>query len=76
MASSRRTASLVVGGIQCGVGGVATVFAYLIYASQQIRDAFAIASGEIYLYMFILLVFAAFSLISGLLFVQEEDSRS
>jgi len=74
MIKARRVASQLVGGIQCGLGGLASVFAYLVYASPLIRDVLAITSEEVYLYMFLFLVFGVFSILSGLLLVREEKS--
>lgn len=76
MAKTRKAVSRFVGEIQCVVGGSASVFAYLIYASQSIRDALAVTFEEVYLYMFLLLVFGMFSILSGLLFIRKEESRS
>jgi len=74
MIKVRRIASRLVGGIQCGLGGLASVFAFLIYASPLIREALAITYEEVYLYMFLFLVFGVFSILSGLLLVREEES--
>jgi len=76
MTKARRVALRIVGGLQCGLGGLASVFAYLVYASPLIRDALAIASEEVPLYMFLFLVFGMFSILSGFLLVHEEDSGS
>ena len=74
MIKVRRIASRLVGGIQCGLGGLASVFAFLIYASPLIREALAITYEEVYLYMFLFLVFGVFSILSGLLLLREEES--
>jgi len=74
MIKVRRMASRLVGGIQCGLGGLASVFAFLIYASPLIREALAITYEEVYLYMFLFLVFGVFSILSGLLLLREEES--
>lgn len=58
------------------LGGLAAAFAYFLYASQQLRDALFIASTEISLYMFISLVFSMLSIVSGLLLLRGENSRS
>ena len=76
MTKARRVALRIVGGLQCGLGGLASVFAYLVYASPLIRDALAIASEEVPLYMFLFLAFGMFSILSGFLLVDEEDSGS
>jgi hypothetical protein len=73
MRKLRRLVSLFVGGIQCGLGGLASVFAYFIYASSSIRDAFAITSEEIFLYMFLLLVFGVVSILSGIILIRKES---
>jgi len=72
MTKARRMVSQLVGGIQCLLGGLSSVFAYIVYASSSIRDDLAITSEEVYLYMFLFLVFGMFSILSGLLLVHEE----
>jgi len=74
MAKARKVVSRLVGGIQCGLGGLAWTLAYLVYASQPMRDALAITYEEIALYMFLLLVFGMFSILSGLILVREKES--
>ena len=76
MTKARSFVSWFVGGIQCGLGGLASVFAYLVYTNSSIQEALAIAFDEISLYMFLLLVFGILSILSGLLLVYEENSRS
>jgi len=76
MIKVRRAVSRFVGGVQCGLGGLASVFAYLIYASPSIRDMLAVAPEEVYLYMFLSLVFGLFSILSGLPLIRTEDSGS
>jgi len=76
MVKAGRAVSRFVGGIQCGLGGLASVFAYLIYASPSMRDLLAVTPEEIYLYMFLFLVFGMFSTLSGLLLIRTEDSGS
>jgi len=73
MSKFRKIVSQLIGGIQCGLGMLASVFAYLIYASPSIRDVLAITSEEIYLYMFLFLVFGIFSILSGLIVRKEES---
>jgi len=70
---ARKLVARFVGAVQCGVGGLASVFAYLVYASPYLRDALAVAFEEVYLYMFLFLVFGMFSILSGLLLVRQED---
>lgn len=66
----------VVGAIQCVLGGLASAFAFLIYASPSIQDALTITSGEIALYMFLLSALGIFLIISGLLLLRKEVSWS
>ena len=73
MTKVRRAVSRLVGGIQCGLGGLASVFAFLVFASPSIQEALAVTSEEVYLYMFLFLVFGIFSILSGLL-VRKEDN--
>ncbi|NWG10920.1 hypothetical protein HXY33_04100 [Candidatus Bathyarchaeota archaeon] len=72
MGKARKAVSWVVGGIQCGLGGLSAVLAFLVYASTSLRDALAITFQEMYLYMFLLLVFSMFSILSGLLLIHRE----
>jgi len=71
MVKTRKIISQIVGGIQCGLGGLVSAFAFLIYASSSIRDIIAVTSEEVYLYMFIFFIFGLFSILSGLLLVRE-----
>jgi len=73
VAKARKVVSRIIGGVQCGLGGIASVFAYLVYANPSIRDALAITPEEVYFYMFLFLVFGMFSVLSGLLLVREKD---
>lgn len=73
MASVRKVISRLVGGVQCALGVVASVFAFIIYASPSMRETIAITSeGEGYLYMFLSLIFGVFSILSGLLLIRGE----
>lgn len=73
MTNARKTVSLFVGGIQCVLGVLASVFAFIIYASPSMRETIAITSeGEVYLYIFLSLIFSVFSLLSGVLLVRGE----
>ncbi len=72
MGKARRVVSQLVGGIQCGLGALASVSAFLVYASPSMREALAMTSEEVYLYMFLFLVFGILSILSGLLLFREE----
>jgi len=72
MGKVRRTISLLIGGIQCSLGVLASVFAYLVYADPWMRGLLAVTSEELYISMFLLLVFGIFSVFSGLLLVHKE----
>jgi len=72
MGEARKIVSWIAGGIQCGLGGLSSVFAFLVYASPPIQEALAIPPGELYLYMFLFLVFGMFSILSGLLLIRKE----
>jgi uncharacterized protein with PQ loop repeat len=71
MPNARKAVSMLVSGIQCSLGGLACILAYLIYASQSIQETLSIAPEEVSLSMFLLLVFGMLSILSGLLLVQE-----
>jgi hypothetical protein len=72
---ARTLVSRIVGGIQCGLGTTASVLAYLVYVNPSIQEALGIVPEEVFLYMFLLLVFGILSILSGLLLVREEDGR-
>jgi len=76
MSKIRRIVSRIVGGIQCGLGCIAIALAFMVYANQSIRDALAIALTEVYLYMFLFLVFGMFSVLSGLPLLREKNRGS
>lgn len=73
MSKARKIISQVVGGVQCVLGGLMSILAYLVYASSQIQNLFGIPPAEVYLYMFIFLVLGVFSIISGMLLIQEKN---
>jgi hypothetical protein len=74
MTEIRKIVSRFVGGTQCAIGTLASVFAFIIYVNPSMRETIAIASeGEVYLYMFLLLIFGVFSILSGLLLVRGEQ---
>jgi hypothetical protein len=73
MTKVRKAVSRIVGGIQCGLGGLMSILAYLVYASSQIQNVLGITSDEVYFYMFLFLVFGVFSIVSGLLLIQEKN---
>jgi hypothetical protein len=76
MGKARKAVSLIVGAVQCGLGGLASAFAFLIYVSSSLRDTLAITFEDVYLYMFLLMVFGIFSILSGLLLAYGERSRN
>jgi len=71
MPKPRKIVSQLIGAIQCGLGVLALISAYIIYASPSTRDLLAITSEEIYLYMFLFFIFGLFSILSGLLVRKE-----
>jgi uncharacterized protein with PQ loop repeat len=60
------------GGFQFLAGAAASALAYVIYVSEPIRTELSIAPAEITLFMFILLVFAVFSMLSGMILIREK----
>jgi hypothetical protein len=75
MGKARRAVSWIIGGIQCVLGSLAVVFAFLAYQSPPFRDTLAMTFREAYLYMLLLLVFSAFSILSGLLLIHREKNE-
>ena len=63
--------SRLVAGVQCALGGVASILAYFVYSNAWIREAISISDGEVYLFMFLFLAFGVFSIFSGLLLASE-----
>jgi hypothetical protein len=61
-----------VGGFQCVVGAIVSIFAYVIYASAPVREELSISQGEVTLFMFVLLVFSVFSMVSGMILLREK----
>jgi hypothetical protein len=73
MVNVKKAISQFIGGIQCVLGVVASVFAFIIHISSSMRETLAIVSeGEVYLYMFLSSIFGVFSILSGLLLVRGE----
>ncbi|MEM3673741.1 MAG: hypothetical protein QW468_05940 [Candidatus Bathyarchaeia archaeon] len=61
MANVKKAISQFIGGIQCVIGVLASVFAFIIYTSSSMRETLAITSeGEVYLYMFLSSILACF----------------
>jgi len=75
MVTPRKAASLLVGGIQCIIGGTSSILAYFVFASQPLRETLTIGSREVPLFMFLLTVFGMLSIMSGLLLVWGRDGR-
>ena len=75
MATPRKAASLLVGGIQCIIGGISSILAYFVFASQSLRETLTIKSQEVPLFMFLLTVFGMLSVMSGLLLVWGREGR-
>ncbi|MEM2119201.1 MAG: hypothetical protein QW840_03640 [Candidatus Bathyarchaeia archaeon] len=73
MRKTWRIVSLAIGGTQCVLGGFASIFAYILYANQQIQSAFALSTGEVFLFMFLLSTFGIFSIASGLFLISEKE---
>lgn len=73
MSSIRTFIARLVGGVQCLLGAATSTFAYLVYASQSIRESLSIANEESFLIVFLLVVFGAFSILSGMVLIREED---
>jgi len=73
MGSVRRRVSRIAGGFQCVLGATASIFAYIVYASTPIQEKLSISQGEVTLFMFILLVFGVFSVLSGIVLLHEKS---
>lgn len=73
MRKTRRILSFLIGAIQFGIGGLASILTYLIYSSSSLREALAISSEEIYLFMLISAIFGVLSIASGLLLIQQKE---
>lgn len=76
MTKPRKAVARIVAGIQCVLGGSASILAFFVYASPLVQEVLSISSGEVYLYMFLFLAFGMFSMFSGLFLVSEEGGGS
>ncbi|NIR86775.1 hypothetical protein GWO13_04065 [Candidatus Bathyarchaeota archaeon] len=69
---SRRILATIVGGIQGAIGVLAVTFAYTLYMDYlDLRAWLNVTAEFLPLYMFILIVFGFFSIISGLFLLTE-----
>jgi hypothetical protein len=62
----------LVGGIQCFLGTLSSVLAYLVYASQPLRESLGIAGNEISFFIFLFMVFGVFSIVSGMILINRD----
>lgn len=69
--SRRGYVAKFLGGLQCVVGAVAAVFAYIVYANALVREQLSVGEGEVALYMLVLVVFGVFSIASGMILLRE-----
>ena len=69
---ARRIICRLVGSLQCGLGGLAGVFAYLIFATPSMQEWLSVAPREVPLYMFGFAVLAVLLILSGLLLARGE----
>lgn len=69
--SFRRNLSRVIGGVQCVLGIVASLFAYVIYVSAHMREQLGITQEEVALFMLVLVVFSVLSALSGVVLLRE-----
>lgn len=61
------------GGFQCVVGAIASVFAYIVYAGASVREQLSISQDEVTLFMFVFIVFGVFSIASGMILLREKS---
>jgi len=61
-----------VGGIQCVLGGMASMFAYIVYVNADMQQILDIDERELGVIMLLLLVFGIFSIVSGAKLLGEE----
>jgi len=54
------------------MGGLASTFAYVIYASASVQEELSINQEEVPLFMFVFLVFGVFSIVSGMILMREK----
>jgi len=54
------------------MGSAASILAFTIYASASVREELSIGKEEIALFMFMLLVFGVFSIVSGMILLREK----
>jgi len=71
--SIRRKLSFIVGIAQCAIGGLGSVFAYVLYHNFfNIQAVLNMPSQDALLYLLILIAFGLLSTISGLFLMNEQ----
>lgn len=75
MVKMRKTLSMFTGALQCVIGTLATVLAFLVYTSLQFQEMLLVTGEEITLVVFLLSLFGLFSIVSGLFLVWERKGE-
>jgi len=69
----RRNVSIVIGVTQSIIGGIAAVFAFILYYNfSGIQTVLNVPQKDVLFYMLVLIVFGFVSIISGLFLVNEQ----
>lgn len=69
----RRNVSIVIGATQSIIGGLAAIFAYILYHNFfGVQEVLNVPQKDVLFYMLVLIVFGFVSIISGLFLVNEQ----
>jgi hypothetical protein len=75
MLNARKVIARLVGWVQCVLGGLASTFAFLVYASTSFQEALAVTGREVALYMFLFSILGILLVMSGLLLLREQNGE-
>ena len=68
--------SIIVGSTQIILGVLFAVLSYIVYVDQGMQEIIAVTQRETPLYMFLLMFFGLFLILSGLLMLSRETSEA
>jgi len=68
--------SIIVGSTQIILGVLFAVLSYIVYVDQGMQEIIAVTQREMPLYMFLLMFFGLFLILSGLLMLSRETPEA
>lgn len=76
MSRLTRLLSIIVGSTQMILGVLFAVLSYIVYVDQGMQEIIAVTQKETPLYMFLLLFFGLFLILSGLLMLSRDNPEA